>query len=391
MKTYKLRIPIGKLFQFLKLDNDLHETFQHSEKNVKIKTPSGAFTPILKFVKKQGFVATYNLEDGSSIKCDVKHLIKQKSGDFVYISNSDHVIKDEKSIKIISKSEKTKAKIDVYDIAIDSPHEYVTSNGVVSHNTSAAFIIVNNLDCDYLYLNVSDENSIDVVRTKIKSFASTTGFKKWKIVILDESEMASHSFMTSLKVVLEQYSINTRFILITNVLDKIILPIQSRCQTYKVEPPNKKDIAIHLKNILDKESVKYSIQDIKYIVNTYYPDIRKVINFAQQSSMDGQMTIRELNSVSTSTKTDILELLKSPNSSTFNNIRQLLANSGVRQFEDYYGYLYEKIDDYSKDKQTVIIFIIAEYMYQSSLVIHKEITFMACVAKILSAILENNN
>jgi DNA polymerase III delta prime subunit len=252
-------------------------------------------------------------------------------------------------------------------------------------------IIVNNIDCDLMKINASEENGIDIIRNKIKGFASTTGFKKWKIVLLEEMDFLTINAQAALRELVMNYSLTTRFIFTCNYIDKVIPAIHSRSQAYKVEPPNKKDIAIHLKSILEKESIQYSIQDIKYIVNTYYPDIRKVINFAQQSSIDGQLKINELNSVSTSTKTDILELLKSPNSSTFNSIRQSIANAGVRQFDEYYGYLYEKIDEYAKDKQTIIILTIAEYMYQNALVIHKEITFMACIAKILMELLENNN
>lgn len=183
MKKYKLSIPIGELFNFLSINNDLYETIQLADREVSIETTNGSYTVIHGFVKKQGHVREYQWDSGK-IKCDEKHKVKQRDGKFSFINDTDHIIVngEEKSITRSS----TREYVDVYDIGIDPPHEYKTASGVYSHNTTLAKIIANNVDADVMYLNASDENNVETVREKVKNFASTVGFRRWKICILDE-------------------------------------------------------------------------------------------------------------------------------------------------------------------------------------------------------------
>ena len=249
--------------------------------------------------------------------------------------------------------------------------------------TTLAKAITKNIDCDVMYINASDENSVDNVRTKIKSFASSVGFRKIKVIILDEADFLSPEAQAALRNMMETYSLTTRFILTCNYVEKIIPALVSRCQTYKIEPLSKKEVAVHLKVILDKENVQYSPEDLGYVVNTYYPDIRKILNYSQQSVIDGKVKISELNSTSVDVKNKIIELIKSKTPSAFNDIRQLIANSDIKHFEEIYDTLYDKVDEYSNGKQTLAVLVIAEYMYQSAMVVNKEITFMACIGKLL--------
>jgi len=249
--------------------------------------------------------------------------------------------------------------------------------------TTLAKVITKNIDCDVMYINASDENSVDNVRTKIKGFASSVGFKKIKVIILDESDFLSPEAQAALRNMMETYSLTTRFILTCNYVEKIIPALVSRCQTYKIEPLSKKEVAVHLKMILDKECVQYTPEDLGYIVNTYYPDIRKILNYSQQSVIDGKVKISELNSTSVDVKNKIIELIKTKTPSAFNDIRQLIANSDIKHFEEIYDTLYDKVDEYSNGKQTLAVLVIAEYMYQSAMVVNKEITFMACIGKLL--------
>ena len=249
--------------------------------------------------------------------------------------------------------------------------------------TTLAKVITKNIDCDVMYINASDENSVDNVRTKIKGFASSVGFKKIKVIILDEADFLSPEAQAALRNMMETYSLTTRFILTCNYVEKIIPALVSRCQTYKIEPLSKKEVAVHLKVILDKENVQYAPEDLGYVVNTYYPDIRKILNYSQQSVIDGKVKISELNSTSVDVKNKIIELIKTKTPSTFNDIRQLIANSDIKHFEEIYDTLYDKVDEYSNGKQTLAVLVIAEYMYQSAMVVNKEITFMACIGKLL--------
>ena len=151
---------------------------------------------------------------------------------------------------------------------------------------------------------------------------------------------------------------------------------------------NKKEVAFHLKSILDKESITYTPDDLGYIVNTYYADIRKVLNFAQQSVLSNEIKLNKYNVVDSDVKLKIIELLKSstnPNS-TFTEIRQLVADNDIKTFDEYYALLHDKSEEYSKGKDVTVIMTIAEYLHQSSLVVDKEITFMACIAAVLKSI-----
>jgi replication factor C small subunit len=249
--------------------------------------------------------------------------------------------------------------------------------------TTLAKTITKNIDCDVMYINASDENSVDNVRTKIKSFASSVGFRKIKVIILDESDFLSPEAQAALRNMMETYSLTTRFILTCNYVEKIIPALVSRCQTYKIEPLSKKEVAVHLKTILDKESVQYTPEDLGYIVNTYYPDIRKILNYSQQSVIDNKIKISELNSTNVDVKNKIVDLLKSRSSTAFNDIRQLVADSDIKHYEEIYEVLFDKVDEYSYNKQTLVILTLAEYIYQSAMVVNREITFMACIAKLL--------
>ena len=139
----------------------------------------------------------------------------------------------------------------------------------------------------------------------------------------------------------------------------------------------------HIKTILDKETVQYTPEDLGYIVNTYYPDIRKILNYSQQSVIDGKIKISELNSTNVDVKNKIVDLLKSRSSTAFNDIRQLVADSDIKHYEEIYEVLFDKVDEYSNNKQTLVILTLAEYIYQSAMVVNREITFMACIAKLL--------
>jgi replication factor C small subunit len=254
--------------------------------------------------------------------------------------------------------------------------------------TTLAKLITKNVECDVLYINASDENSVDTVRSKIKGFASTTGFTSLKVIILDESDFLSQEAQAALRNLMETFSLTTRFILTCNYQEKIIPALISRCQTYQINPISKKEVAIHLKSIFEKESVKFSMEDLGYIVNTYYPDIRKILNFSQQSVLDGTIKINTYDAVGTDLKNKIISSLSNSNniSTTFNEIRQIVADNDIRSFDEYYSLLYERCSDYSKGKDVPVIITIAEYVHQSSLVVDKEITFMACIAAVLKSI-----
>jgi replication factor C small subunit len=252
-----------------------------------------------------------------------------------------------------------------------------------SGKTTLSKIITNKIPCDVLYVNASDNTGVDFIRDKVRPFAAASGFHDLKIVILDEADFLSANAQASLRNLMETYSQNTRFILTCNYVEKIIKPLVSRCQVYNIEPPNKQLVALYLKNIFDKENVGYELDDIKTIINDFYPDIRKIVNYSQQISTSGAVKHIKTQTVGFDVKQKLISLIKEKSKSSFNDIRQLINDCGTKHFDDLYHELYEKIDLYSKNKELEAIIIIAEYSYQNAMVVDKEITFMACISKLL--------
>ncbi len=260
--------------------------------------------------------------------------------------------------------------------------------GAGTGKTTLAKLITKNINCDVLYINASDENRVDDVRTKIKSFASCVGFKPLKVIILDESDYMSREAQAALRNLMETFSLTTKFILTCNYHEKIIEPIVSRCHVYEISPMSKTDVAVHLTKILNAENVSYTKDDIAYIVHTYYPDIRKVVNFSQQSCKDGKLFIVKDSVLKTDIHQKFIEMLKNGigKPTAFNEIRQFVADQKIKTYDDYFAVMYQKVDEYSNGKQAIATIIIAEYMYQCSLLIQplKEIALMACISKLLT-------
>jgi replication factor C small subunit len=248
--------------------------------------------------------------------------------------------------------------------------------------TTLAKLIVNNLDCDYLYINSSDERGIDTIRDKVSGFASTASFKPLKVVILDEADFITIQGQAALRNVIETYSRTTRFILTCNYIERIIDPIQSRCQVLKIEPPSKKDIAKHLAKILDTENILYTVGDIKTIVNHYYPDLRKMLNTLQLSTYESEIRLDPSILVSSNYIVAVIEELKQTKPD-WKVIRQIIANSGVNDFEELFRHLYDNASVYAPNREGSVAIYINEHAYQANFRIDKEINVMSLISKLI--------
>jgi replication factor C small subunit len=272
-----------------------------------------------------------------------------------------------------------KEKVKIYLESADIPHLLLYGKAGTG-KTTLAKLIVNNIDCDYLYINASDENSVDAVRFKIRSFASTIGFKETKVIILDESDYLTPNAQAALRNVMETFSKHCRFILTCNYVERIIDPIQSRCQSFKVVPPSKKEVAQQMVSILKQENCTFELNDVALLVNAGYPDIRRVINSAQRQVVDGNLKIDVLSVIQNDYKIRLLEMLSS--GVKLNDIRQLIADNSISDYSEIYRLLYDEVDNYGNDKQAECILAIAEGQYQDVNVVDKEINFMSTIIKL---------
>ena len=284
-------------------------------------------------------------------------------------------------------NEHLKEKVKVYLESEDVPHLLLFGKAGTG-KTTLAKIVVNNIDCDYMYINASDENKVDDVRNKIKTFASSVGFKSLKVIILDECDYLTPNAQAALRNLMETFSKHCRFILTCNYVERIIDPIQSRCQTFQVIPPDRKQVATHLCSVLDQESVSYEIEDVALLVNAGYPDIRRVINAGQRQSISGKLVIDKQSEVLNDYKVKLLEILKSSRDkkTSFTEIRQLLADSKVKDYSDAFRLLYDNLDDFAGGNKAVSILTLAEGQFQDAQVVDKEINFMAMIIKLLGEI-----
>ena len=278
------------------------------------------------------------------------------------------------------------SKVSTYLESGDLPHLLLYGKAVTG-KTTLAKILVKNIECDYLYINASDENNVDTVRNKVKNFASTMGFKDYKIIILDECDYITPNAQAALRNLMETFSKHCRFILTCNFVERIIDPIQSRCQSFQIIPPSKKEVAKHIHDILLKENVMSDMKDLKVLIDSGYPDIRRVINAAQRNVVKGRLKLDTTSIIQNDYKLKLLKILKTQDKKTaFKDIRQLLLDNKITDFADLFRLLYDEVDDWGKGHVAECILIIARYELSDGQVPDKEINAMAMLIELLGVI-----
>ena len=279
-----------------------------------------------------------------------------------------------------------KSKVSVYIESGDLPHLLLYGKAGTG-KTTLAKILVKQIECDSLYINASDVRRVDDLIPKVRNFASTIGFKDKKIITLDEVDYISPHSQAALRNLMETFSKHCRFILTCNYVERIIDPIQSRCQSFQIIPPSRSEVAQRMVQILKEEDVVYELDDLKILVNSGYPDIRRVINSAQRQSIDGKLVVDKQSIVENDYKLKLLEILKTQDrKSAFKNIRQLVADSQIRDFADLFRLLYDEVDSYGKGHVAECILVIAKYELSDSQVVDKEINAMAMLIELLGVI-----
>ena len=288
-------------------------------------------------------------------------------------------------------NEHLKNKVGVYLESGDLPHLLLYGRAGTG-KTTLAKLLVNNIECDHLYINASDENSVDTVRNKVRNFASTIGFKDMKVIILDECDYITPNAQAALRNLMETFSKHTRFILTCNYVERIIDPIQSRCQPFQIVPPSRKEVAVHLNNILKEENITFEMDDVATLVNGGYPDIRRVINFAQRQVVDGKLSIEQDNLVAIDLNINVfcsqlVNVLKTQDKKdAFVTIRKMLADNKISDFADLFRLLYDEVDDYGTGHIAECILTVAKYQLSDAQVVDKEINAMAMLIELLGVI-----
>jgi len=252
--------------------------------------------------------------------------------------------------------------------------------------TSAAKIIVNDiLECQYLYINASDENGIDTIRNKVMNFAQTMSIDgKIKVIILDECDGLSIDAQRALRNTMEEFAGITRFILTANYKYKIIPALQSRCQSFDLTPPL--DLAVkRCASILKQENITIPddqrVKLVEFIKGTY-PDLRKCINELQKFSSSGILVLND-------TKNNkVLDLIfKEVKKKNVETLRKALIESEHTFNSDYTSLLrnlFNHVDETetNPDLKRFYLLTISEFLYRDSFVIDKEINCYACLIQL---------
>jgi replication factor C small subunit len=262
----------------------------------------------------------------------------------------------------------------------DIPH-FIFAGSAGTGKTTLAKLIVKNIQCDYLYINASDENGIDIIRDKVKGFASTSSFKPLKVVILDEADFLTQPAQAALRNLIEEYSMVTRFVLTCNYIERLIEPLQSRCEIHILKPPTKSAVAKHIcTNILDVEGVTYDIQDVAKVINELYPDVRSIIKVLQSNVKDSKLTVTTLDD---NWCKQLVQILNKREKNAWYQVRQLVADAQVDDFQTAYRYMFDHLTDFSYGHDAELSVILDDFVWRAGVVPDKEINFAAAIAKIL--------
>jgi len=289
-------------------------------------------------------------------------------------------------------SESLRAYIEECKRKDEIPNMLLVGNAGTGKTTLAKVIINEILDAQYLYINASEKNGIDEVRTSILTFAQTKSLDgKIKVIFLDEFDNFTDAGQRALRNVMEEYAGNTRFILTGNYLHRIIQPIQSRCQVFTDFTPPIGEYAKRIGFILRQEKTqveKEQIEKIKEVIRYHYPDLRRIINYIQRSVVDGVLSI----SSTINNEGFAQEILdKTVNKEDLTSIRkfvieseQTFGNDYPKLMKDLFNAVYKS--SISEDKKRLALLQVSEYLYRSALVMDQEINFFSCLIALASVV-----
>jgi DNA polymerase III delta prime subunit len=265
------------------------------------------------------------------------------------------------------------------------PNMLLVGNAGTGKTTLAKVIVNEILDAQYLYINASEKNGIDEVRTSILSFAQTKSIDgKIKIIFLDEFDNFTDAGQRALRNVMEEYAGNTRFILTGNYLHRIIQPIQSRCQVFTDFTPPISEYGKRVAYILRQESVQVcpeQIDRLKEVIRYHYPDLRRIINYIQRSVIGGELNIGStINNEGFAqeilekvvNKEDLMSLRKIVIES-----EQTFGNDYPKLLKDLFNAIYKS--SLPEDKKRLALLQVSDSLYKSALVMDQEINFFSCL------------
>jgi replication factor C small subunit len=280
-----------------------------------------------------------------------------------------------------------KQKVEEYRSQQEIPHLLFVSPPGQGKTSLAKIIVTEILDCVYLYINASDENGIDTIRTKIMGFATTKSIDgKLKVVILDEADGLTQQAQQALRNCMEEYSNNVRFIITANYRYKVIPAIQSRCQDYDITPSIDGAIKKVVEILIAEKVTVDAEQKVKLInlIRNVYPDLRRIINLVSKNIVDGKLNIQQLNQGLDFAQGVLNKVLEGADVTSIR--RHIIENDSLYN-RDYHGLLKDLFNAVDGDeklstdivKKRKFMIILAEHMYRHTMVMDPEINCYAAL------------
>ena len=256
--------------------------------------------------------------------------------------------------------------------------------------TTVARALCNELDCDYILINGSEEGNIDTLRTKIKQFASSVSLQGgYKVVILDEADYLNpQSTQPALRGFIEEFSNNCRFILTCYFRNRIIEPLHSRCGVYEFNT-SKKDMVDLCQNfmarcqlILSNEQIKYDDKPVAELIMKFAPDWRRVLNELQRYSINGIIDNGILNNIKDKNYDDLFSYLKNKD---FKKMRNWVVNNIDTDASAIFRAMYDRMSDkVAPQSIPQLVLILADYQYKNAFVADHELNVVACLTEVMS-------
>lgn len=256
--------------------------------------------------------------------------------------------------------------------------------------TTVAKAMCEQVGCDYMVINGSDENGVDTVRYKIKNYASSMSLSGGrKVIIIDEADYLSPNAQAAFRNAIEEFSTNCSFIFTCNYKTRIIEPLHSRCAVidFSLRGNEKSNMAAQFfkrtQTILQKESVEFDSKVVAELVKKYFPDFRRIINELQRYSQFGKIDTGILAQI---TNLQIDELVRYIKEKDFGSIRKWVATNEVDSntvFRQIYDSLYDIMKPQSIPQAVVIL---ADYQYKQAFVVDSEINLVACLTELMVSV-----
>jgi len=254
--------------------------------------------------------------------------------------------------------------------------------------TTIAKAMCNEIGCDYMVINGSDENGVDIIRVKVKNYASSISLSGGrKVIIIDEADYLSPNAQACLRNAIEEYAVNCSFIFTCNYKAKIIDPIHSRCSVidFGMKNGEKQKMASaffkRIQSVLESENVEYDDKVIAELVKKHFPDFRRVINELQRYAQLGKIDVGILSQIGELSITQVVKFMKDKD---FTSVRKWAATTEIDSTA-LFRKLYDSLYDILKPSSIPgVVIVLADYQYKQAFVADQEINLVACLTEIMA-------